>query len=205
MVSILVPASVRLSVAPGYLKREGPRGTLVKKTGSLTFAVIETSDGTRLFLTSAQSRTTQTNGPERLSLLTAQREGLSRGYRRRLRLVGVGFRATLGRFAAATVSAKSTTPPTSTSSPATLTRKLGYSHEVRVSLAPRIAQGRDVRTSRLDGRTKGTLLRLQGVDRAKLHSLAASLRTFRRPDSYKGKGIHFDREVLRLKKGKRES
>ena len=64
--------------------------------------------------------------------------------------------------------------------------------------------GVQVTPSRLESRSKGTLIRVEGLSRERVNQVAADLRKLRLPDSYKGKGIQYDREKLILKKGKRE-
>lgn len=196
MFSISIPSAISLSFSSGSLQRSGPRGSFRAVTGPYRLRVLSLPSGRRLFLDfdPAFPRETQpsaTAQAARLSRLEAQREGLIRGYRRRLRLVGVGFRATQ-------VSASSTSQEPS------ISFKLGYSHDVEKNLSEFHAEGVSVTPSRLEGRTKGTLLSLEGTDLSRLNQCAASLRSLRYPDPYKGKGIQYDREVITLKKGKRE-
>ena len=115
--------------------------------------------------------------------------GVTVGIRRRLRLFGVGFRATL--------------EDTSKSDPK-LALKLGFREERRIPLAPLAAVGVHRTAARLEGRSKGSLIRVEGPSRERVHQAASDLRDLRRPDSYKGKGVQYDQERLVLKKGKRE-
>jgi hypothetical protein len=85
-----------------------------------------------------------------------------------------------------------------------LSLKLGYREERRVPLEPLKAVGVQVTPSRLEGRSKGTLIRVEGLSRERVNQVAADLRKLRLPDSYKGKGRQYDHEKLILKKGKRE-
>ena len=61
-----------------------------------------------------------------------------------------------------------------------------------------------IHTSRFEGRTKGTLISLKSNSLMALNQTAAEIRSFRTPDIYKGKGIYYEREVIKLKKGKRQ-
>lgn len=211
MVSIIVPTSIRLSVfspnpnssvGGSYLKREGPFGSFIKKAGDLSFSLLTENGVTRLFIQA------KSDSEERAALAQLQQLflGLSRGYRQRLRLIGVGYRAAI----------KSATSNNA------LSLKVGYSHEVNFPLGndvltlgegastqskPALATVSNpitVQVSRLEGRSKATLISLQGSDSVRVHQLASNIRRIQRPDPYKGKGIHYDGEVLRLKKGKRE-
>jgi ribosomal protein L6P/L9E len=220
MVSIQVPSTIRLSfytdhnvVNTSFIKREGPFGCFIKKAGDLKFSLLKGTSGDRLFI-HAKSEAEERSALAQLQQLFI---GLARGYRQRLRLIGVGYRAAI----------KSTTPSATTQHSTdlqhsnALSLKVGFSHEVNYPLTSNIiAQGEGAATkqvaaivtenpitlevSRLDGRSKATLLRLQGSDSVRVHQLASNIRRIQRPDPYKGKGIHFDGEVIRLKKGKRE-
>jgi len=195
MLSIPIPHPLALSVSLSHLKREGPYGSFLTPTGGLALQVLEGPYGRRLFVNSPVVGVSKSPSSVRsfLALLSARRHGLAYGYRRRLRLVGVGFRA-------------------SSSSPAATTLKLGYSHELGVTASFQSAVANphhhtlpdsvSLYASRLDGRSKGTLLLLQGSDLAAVNQAAAKVRALRYPDPYKGKGVHYDREVLKLKKGK---
>ena len=111
-----------------------------------------------------------------LSLLRALLVGVSKGYRRKLRLVGVGYKAAIHEGC--------------------LVLKLGYSHEVIYTIPEDVT----VRCSK----NKGTLIVLHGKELHRVSQVANEIRSLRLPDAYKGKGIHYDKEQLKLKKGKRE-
>jgi len=197
MQSLLVPSSVSISLSATHIRRAGPRGARLRPLHPFNIRGRATPEGRRLvvslpehgpsFIDVERTRRIATA----LSHLSQALQGVSRGYRRRLRLVGVGFRAVVSQ--------------TSTTTPSPLTLKLGYSHDVNVVRSSRVSEGISLTPSRLDGRSKGTLLSLEGPDLSRLNHTAATLRALRTPDAYKGKGIHFDREKLILKKGKRET
>lgn len=196
MFSIPIPSAISLSLSPGSFQRSGPRGSFRAVTGSYRLRVLSLPSGRRLFLDfdPAFPRETQpslTAQAARLSRIEAQMEGLTQGYCRRLRLVGVGFRATQSLASSGAQGPR-------------ISFKLGYSHDVEKNLSEFNAEGVSVLPSRLEGRTKGTLLSLEGTDLSRLNQCAASLRSLRYPDPYKGKGIQYDREIITLKKGKRE-
>jgi ribosomal protein L6P/L9E len=132
-----------------------------------------------------------------VSTLAQRRAGLSTGFRVRLRLVGVGFRATR-----TTNDGRASTAPSESD---LLRLTLGYSRERVIPVSDFYKQGRRISPSRIDGRTKGSLLVLEGTNRSSLHRQAASLITLREPDPYQGKGIHGLRPARPLKKGKREA
>jgi len=102
--------------------------------------------------------------------------GVTKGYTQKLRLIGVGYRATINNN--------------------NLILKLGFSHEVVYSFPKEI--------SIIPAKSKGTILLIKGFELTTVKQVAADIRSLRQPDAYKGKGIHYYNEILKLKKGKRE-
>jgi large subunit ribosomal protein L6 len=102
--------------------------------------------------------------------------GVSKGYRQRLKLVGVGFRASV--------------------KDNKIYLKIGFSHEVSYSIPE------DVQI--IASKAKGTFLLIKGKEKERVYQIAKEIRDLRQPDAYKGKGIHYNKEILKLKKGKRE-
>jgi ribosomal protein L6P/L9E len=96
MVSLLVSPTITLSVAPSILRRKGPLGEVTLFTGSLTFNIIDTPEGKRLFVESPKNdiQDSQISPYIAYAHIKSAIEGITQGYRRRIRLVGVGYRAT---------------------------------------------------------------------------------------------------------------
>jgi large subunit ribosomal protein L6 len=99
--------------------------------------------------------------------------GVSDGYRKVLDIVGVGYRAQV--------------------SGDKIVLSLGYSHPVEFLLPDGITASVD---------QKQTQITLAGIDKQQIGQVAASLKSLRLPDAYKGKGIRFAGERLKLKVGK---
>ena len=99
--------------------------------------------------------------------------GVKDGFERKLEIVGIGYRAQL--------------------QGRNIQLALGYSHPVIFPLP-------DTITADIE---KQTLITLRGPDKALLGETAAKLRTLRKPDPYKGKGIKYSDEVIRRKVGKK--
>lgn len=106
------------------------------------------------------------------SLLANMVQGVSQGFEKGLEVVGVGYRVQ--------------------QSGDRLMFQLGYSHPVEF----RAPEGISVV---IEGPTR---LKVQGIDKAQVGQVAAQIRALRPPDSYKGKGLRYAGEVLRLKAGK---
>lgn len=106
------------------------------------------------------------------ALLANMVKGVSDGFERRLQVEGTGFRAE--------VRGKN------------LLLTLGYSHPVEYV----IPQGIEIVVD------KQTKIVIKGADKQQVGQVAANIRSFRKPDSYKGKGIRYEGESLRIKEGK---
>lgn len=107
------------------------------------------------------------------SLISNMVEGVSKGYQQVLDITGVGYRAQ--------VQGKK------------VVFSLGYSHPVEFNLPDGISAAVD---------PKQTQITLSGIDKQKLGQMAADMRGLRRPDVYKGKGVRYSGERLKLKVGK---
>ena len=99
-------------------------------------------------------------------------KGVSNGFEKNLEIVGVGYRAEM--------------------SGQKLVLRIGFSHAVEI-VPP---SGLSIV---LDGQTK---VKVQGIDKEKVGQLAAEIRGVHPPDHYKGKGVRYAGEVVRLKAGK---
>jgi large subunit ribosomal protein L6 len=100
--------------------------------------------------------------------------GVTRGYEKKLELVGVGFRAQ--------VQGKS------------LNLTLGFSHPVNLA----IPEGISIETP------SQTEIVVKGIDRQKVGQVAAEIRGIRPPEPYKGKGVRYSGEQITLKEGKKK-
>jgi len=103
--------------------------------------------------------------------------GLRSGYRTQLKLVGVGYKVSLGLINNVSV----------------LILNLGYSHTVsiRIPVSLKVAC------------TKNTAISIFGSDKQFVNNFAAVIRSYKKPEPYKGKGILYQNEKIILKEGKR--
>lgn len=162
-------SGVSLVWGDSFVHVSGPKGSLIKKKSAFSLAI---NDFT-LYLWSDEN-------PEQegayLAWLHQLIVGVTRGYNKKLKLVGVGYRALLENN--------------------NLTLKLGYSHLIQYQIPQDITI--------MPSKNKGVLLLIKGIEFVRVNQVASEIRSFRKPDSYKGKGIHYQGEILNLKKGKRE-
>ena len=103
--------------------------------------------------------------------------GVSEGYRKEMELVGVGYRAT--------------------ATGQVLELALGYSHAIYIKLPP------EVKVEAKSERNKNPLIILTSDDKQLLGQVCAKIRSLRKPEPYKGKGIKFVGEIIRRKSGKK--
>ncbi|MBQ7163496.1 MAG: 50S ribosomal protein L6 [Bacteroidales bacterium] len=102
--------------------------------------------------------------------------GVSEGFKKSQELVGVGYRAT--------------------SEGQILKLALGYTHEIWLCLPD------EVKVQTVTERNKNPMIYLESCDKQLLGQVCAKIRSFRKPEPYKGKGIRFEGEYVRRKAGK---
>ncbi|MBZ4652386.1 MAG: rplF [Proteiniphilum sp.] len=110
------------------------------------------------------------------SLLNNMVIGVSEGFRKELELVGVGYRVS--------------------NNGQVLELSLGYTHSIFLQLPP------EIKVETKMERNKNPLILLESCDKQLLGQVCAKIRSFRKPEPYKGKGIKFVGEQLRRKSGK---
>lgn len=172
---IELPAKVELAVASdNTVTVKGPKGTLQQKVDPDITVALE--DG-KIVVTrpTDQKRHKALHGLYR-ALINNMVTGVSTGYTREMEVVGVGYRVE------------------NQGNMVTLT--LGYSHPIVFSIPSELK----VTTAMEKG--SAPLIRLEGIDKELLGQVCAKIRSFRKPEPYKGKGIMFKGEVLRRKAGK---
>lgn len=172
---IALPAKVEVTVASdNTVTVKGPKGALTQKVDP--DITIKQEDGT-LFVErpTEQKRHKALHGLYR-ALLNNMVTGVSQGYTREMEVVGVGYRAeNQGNL---------------------LTLTIGYSHPVMFHIPS------EIKLTTAMEKGSAPLIRLEGIDKELLGQVCAKIRSFRKPEPYKGKGIMFKGEQLRRKAGK---
>ena len=110
------------------------------------------------------------------SLLNNMIEGVSKGWTKELELVGVGYRAS--------------------NQGQVLDLALGFSHNIVIDVAP------EVKVETISEKGKNPIVKLTSFDKQLVGAVAAKIRSMRKPEPYKGKGVKFVGEILRRKAGK---
>jgi large subunit ribosomal protein L6 len=169
---IKLPSGVEVSLTPGAITVKGPQGVLSERLTS--HVTVQHSDGE--LKVSAANETTMAramSGTTR-ALLANMVQGVSKGFERKLNLVGVGYRAQ--------------------AQGGKLSLTLGFSHPVEHTMP----EGIKVETP-----TQTEIL-IKGADKQKVGQVAADVRAYRPPEPYKGKGVRYADEVVSLKETKKK-
>ncbi len=172
---ITIPNGVTVEVLPGnVVKVKGPKGELTQQVNKDLEITIE--DGVlTVKRPTEQQRHRAMHGLYR-SLIANMVEGVSNGFVKELEVVGVGYRANnTGQL---------------------LELILGFSHPVMFYVPD------EVKVTASQEKGKNPIVRLESHDKQLLGQVAAKIRSFRKPEPYKGKGIRFVGEQLRKKAGK---
>ncbi|MFB6099244.1 MAG: 50S ribosomal protein L6 [Salinibacter sp.] len=153
---------------------EGPEGTLTEQIDpEMTIEVSE--DDIVVRRPTDQKRHRSLHGLSR-SLLENMVEGVTEGYKKELKIIGVGYRAQMSNGA--------------------LELALGYSHPIYF-LPPS-----DISVSVDSDRGQDDIITVEGVDKELVGQVAAKIRSLRPPEPYKGKGVRYVDEHVPLKAGK---
>lgn len=171
---IVVPESVQFSNENGIVTVKGPKGEL---TQTIDPGITIDREGNELILKRAteQKRHKAMHGLYR-SLINNMVEGVDKGFSAELEFVGVGFRAAV--------------------SGNKIDFSLGYSHNIIMVLPP------EVTASVTAEKGKNPILKLESFDKQLLGQIVAKVRSLRKVEPYKGKGIRFVGEQIRRKAGK---
>ncbi len=170
-----LPAGVTITVASdNTVSVKGPLGTLSQQVHPDIKVTVE---GNVLSVTrpTDQPRHRSMHGLYR-ALINNMVVGVSQGYEIKQELVGVGYKAeAVGQ---------------------TLQLSLGYSHDIHLMLPA------EVKVEALTERKGNPIVTLKSIDKQLIGQVAAKIRSLRKPEPYKGKGIKFVGEQLRRKSGK---
>lgn len=169
---VVVPAGVEVTLAADKISVKGPLGALTQVLKS-DVSVVREGDKLLCKAVNDSAQANAMSGTMR-ALLANMVNGVTKGFERKLTLVGVGYRAQAAGD--------------------TLNLSLGYSHPV----AHKMPQGVKVTTP------SQTEIVLTGADKQQVGQVAAEIRAYREPEPYKGKGVRYADEVVLLKETKKK-
>ncbi|MDD2245770.1 MAG: 50S ribosomal protein L6 [Proteiniphilum sp.] len=172
---ITLPAGVAVTVGEdNVITMKGPKGELNQQIG--LDMKVEVSDGVLSIERSDDEKESRSLHGLYRSLLHNMVIGVSEGFRKEMELVGVGYRVT--------------------NNGQILELSLGYTHSIFMELP------KEIKVETKMERNKNPLIILESCDKQLLGQVCAKIRSFRKPEPYKGKGIRFVGEQVRRKSGK---
>ena len=175
---ISIPAGVTVTLNDGVVSVKGPKGELSQKVDSSIIVKIEDNHITFDVDENSPVNVKQKQAFHGLyrALVNNMVIGVSEGYKKTMELVGVGYRVSnqgnLIEFA------------------------LGYTQPIFIQLP------KEVKVETKSERNQNPILTIESCDKELLGLICAKIRSFRKPEPYKGKGILFQGEVIRRKSGK---
>ena len=175
---ISIPAGVTVTLSNGLVSVKGPKGELSQKVDSSIIVKVENNEITFEIDENSPVNYKQKAAFHGLyrSLVHNMVVGVSEGYKKVLELVGVGYRVS--------------------NQGNVIEFSLGYTHPIFIELPA------EVKVETKSERNQNPILMLESCDKQLLGLICAKIRSFRKPEPYKGKGILFQGEVIRRKSGK---
>lgn len=174
---ISVPAGVEVSFKDGLVSVKGKLGELHQQiSDDLEFSM---EDGTITLNRTNEEKQTRANHGLYRSLINNMIIGVAEGFEKRLELVGVGYRAS--------------------NQGQRLDLSLGYSHNIVIELP------KEIKVETVSDKGKNPIVIVKSHDKQLVGMVAAKIRSFRKPEPYKGKGVRFVGEYIRRKAGKTAS
>ncbi len=170
---IAIPEGVTVDVKENVVTVKGKLGELVQPYDTIE---IKVEDGNVLVTRSSDSKEQKAKHGLYRSLMHNMVAGVSEGWTKELELVGVGYRAS--------------------NQGQKLDLALGFSHNIVLNIAP------EVKVETISEKGKNPIVKLTSHDKQLVGQVAAKIRSFRKPEPYKGKGVKFVGEEIRRKAGK---
>ena len=170
---ISIPEGVNIDIQSDKIVVKGKMGELTQDYSDVSFEMFENTIKVKRPSDSKDHRAK--HGLYR-ALINNMVEGVSKGFTKELELVGVGYRASI--------------------QGQKLDLSLGFSHNILFDIAP------EVKVETISEKGKNPIVKLSSHDKQLLGYVAAKIRSFRKPEPYKGKGVKFVGEQIRRKAGK---
>ena len=171
---IAIPAGVTVTLKDNVVTVKGPKGELSQYVNPLITVTVEGSEVV-VSRSSDEKQERSLHGLYR-ALINNMVVGVSEGYKKELELVGVGYRVS--------------------NTGNVMELALGFTHPIFMVLPA------EIKVETKTERNKNPLITLESCDKQLLGAVCAKIRSFRKPEPYKGKGVKFVGEVIRRKSGK---
>ncbi|MDN3605370.1 50S ribosomal protein L6 [Kaistella yonginensis] len=171
---IEIPANVTVTEKDGLVTVKGPKGELTQQLQE--GITLKQEDGILTLDRPSESKSHKALHGLYRALINNMVQGTAEGWTKKLELVGVGYRAS--------------------NQGNRLDLALGFSHGIVLDLP------KEVVVETLSEKGKNPVITLTSFDKQLLGMVAAKIRSFRKPEPYKGKGVRFVGEIVRRKAGK---
>lgn len=174
---VTIPSGVEVKVDGATVTVKGPKGELTQEIDSCVQVKLE--DGVLTFTRESDAPSHRAKHGLYRSLLFNMCQGVSEGFKKELEVVGVGYRAA--------------------AQGQTLELALGFSHPFVIEFPT------EIKVSAVSEKGKAPVITLESHDKQLVGQAAAKIRSLRKPEPYKGKGVRFLGEEIRRKAGKTAS
>ncbi|MDB4063355.1 50S ribosomal protein L6 [Flavobacteriaceae bacterium] len=170
---ISVPDGVDIDIQPTLVTVKGKLGELTQEYSEVE---IKIEDNTIYVTRPSEKKSVKAKHGLYRALIFNMIEGVTKGFTKELELVGVGYRAS--------------------NQGQKLDLALGFSHNILIDIAT------EVKVETVSEKGKNPLIKLTSHDKQLVGYIASKIRSFRRPEPYKGKGVKYVGEQIRRKAGK---
>ena len=170
---IKIPTEVSIQIEASKIIVKGKLGELVQEYSGIS---LELNNDLLLLKRNSESKDHKSKHGLYRALIANMVVGVSKGFTKELELVGVGYRANC--------------------QGQKLDLSLGFSHNIIFEIAS------EVKVETTSEKGKNPIIKLTSIDKQLLGYVASKIRSFRKPEPYKGKGIKFIGEQIRRKAGK---
>ncbi|MCT8338634.1 50S ribosomal protein L6 [Luteirhabdus pelagi] len=170
---VTIPDGVTVDVKDNTVTVKGKLGELSQEINDIS---VKVEDNQVVLERPSEAKDHKSKHGLYRALIANMIEGVSNGYTKQLELVGVGYRAS--------------------NQGQKLDLAIGFSHNIVIDLAP------EVKVETVSEKGKNPIVKLTSHDKQLVGQVAAKIRSFRKPEPYKGKGIKFVGEQIRRKAGK---
>ncbi len=170
---INIPAGVNVTFENGVITVKGKLGELKQEIDSIN---VKIEEGIITVERASEDKEIKSKHGLYRALIFNMIEGVSNGWKKELELVGVGYRAS--------------------NQNQRLELALGYSHNIVIEVAD------EVKVETVSDKGKNPIIKLSSNDKQLVGQVAAKIRSYRKPEPYKGKGVKYVGEQLRKKAGK---
>ena len=170
---ITIPEGVNIDIQSSQVVVKGKLGELTQEYSDVE---IKIEDNTLRVSRPSEKKSVKSKHGLYRALISNMVEGVTQGFTKELELVGVGYRAS--------------------NQGQKLDLALGFSHNILLDIAP------EVKIETISEKGKNPIVKLTSHDKQLVGFVAAKIRSFRKPEPYKGKGIKFVGEQIRRKAGK---